>query len=81
MEVLQREELPMATLPTGRPATPLRQRMLIAAVLHIWGSAMTYHPHIHLIATSGLPRFDLRSRRTTAGRWHMLLYPEKYGSA
>ena len=28
MEFLQREELPMATLPTERPVTPLRQRML-----------------------------------------------------
>ena len=25
----------------------------ITAVLHTWGSAMTHHPHVHMIACSG----------------------------
>ena len=28
-------------------------RIGITAVLHTWGSAMTHHPHVHMIATGG----------------------------
>jgi hypothetical protein len=27
--------------------------LTIAAVLHIWGSAMTHHPHVHMIVPGG----------------------------
>ena len=31
----------------------LGARIGITAVLHTWGSAMTYHPHIHMIVPGG----------------------------
>jgi hypothetical protein len=31
----------------------LGARIGITAVLHTWGSAMTHHPHVHMIATGG----------------------------
>ena len=31
----------------------LRARIAITAVLHTWGSAMTHHPHVHMIVPGG----------------------------
>jgi hypothetical protein len=39
----------------------LGARIGITAVLHTWGSAMTHHPHVHMIATGGGLSMD-RSR-------------------
>jgi hypothetical protein len=32
---------------------PLGARIGITAVLHTWGSAMTHHPHVHMIVPGG----------------------------
>ncbi len=45
MEFLQQEELPMATLPTDRPVTPLRQRMLDDMAMRSMG-ARTRHDYV-----------------------------------
>jgi hypothetical protein len=34
-------------------AKHLGARIAITAVLHTWGSAMTHHPHVHMIVASG----------------------------
>jgi hypothetical protein len=39
----------------------LGARIAITAVLHTWGSAMTHHPHVHMIVPGGGISFD-RSR-------------------
>src|SRR5262245_11543583 len=41
----------------GRPAAdmsqPWRARIVITSVLHTWGSALTHHPHVHMIVPGG----------------------------
>src|SRR5262245_21167707 len=41
----------------------------ITAVLHTWGSAMTHHPHVHMIVTGGgiSPEFRRKSSLGTEG--------------
>ena len=34
----------------------LGARIGITSVLHTWGSAMTHHPHVHMIVPGDLPR-------------------------
>ena len=36
----------------------LGARIAITAVLHTWGSAMTHHPHVHMIVPGGGISFD-----------------------
>jgi hypothetical protein len=41
----------------------LGARIGITAVLHTWGSAMTHHPHVHMIVPGGGPSAWIRCRR------------------
>jgi hypothetical protein len=36
----------------------LGARIAINSVLHMWGSAMTHHPHVHMIVPGGGVSFD-----------------------
>jgi hypothetical protein len=49
----------------------LGARIGITAVLHTWGSAMTHHPHIHMIVPGG--GISLDGRRWVASRTGFLL--------
>src|SRR5258708_10134273 len=40
-------------LPIAADPRHLGARIGITAVLHTWGSAMTHHPHIHMIVPGG----------------------------
>jgi len=42
-----------ATLTIGADKKHLGGRIGITAVLHTWGSAMTHHPHVHMIVPGG----------------------------
>jgi hypothetical protein len=42
-----------ATLTIAADPRHLGARVGLTAVLHTWGSAMTHHPHIHMIVPSG----------------------------
>src|SRR5882724_1876239 len=42
-----------ATLTIAADAKHLGARIVITAVLHTWGSAMTHHPHVHMIVPGG----------------------------
>src|SRR5476651_2044469 len=42
-----------ATLAIAADPKRLGARIGITAVLHTWGSAMTHHPHIHMIVPGG----------------------------
>ena len=39
----------------------LGARIGLTAVLHTWGSALTHHPHVHIIAPDGLRRVSARA--------------------
>ena len=39
--------------PTKRDPKHLGARIGLTAVLHTWGSALTYHPHLHVIVPGG----------------------------
>src|SRR6204780_3748902 len=41
------------TLEIAADPKPLGARIGITAVLHSWGSAMTHHPHVHMIVPGG----------------------------
>jgi Putative transposase len=41
------------TLTIAADAKRLGARIGITAVLHTWGSAMTHHPHVHMIVPGG----------------------------
>jgi Putative transposase/Transposase zinc-binding domain len=49
----------------------LGARIGITAVLHTWGSAMTHHPHVHMIVPGGGVSFD--GRRWVSSRLAFLL--------
>ena len=49
----------------------LGARIGITAVLHTWGSAMTHHPHVHMIVPGGGISFD--GRRWVSSRPAFLL--------
>src|SRR5258706_16159552 len=40
-------------LPTAADPKHLGARIGITAVLHTWGSALTHHPHVHMIVPGG----------------------------
>ncbi|MDR6635753.1 hypothetical protein J2X72_004567 [Phyllobacterium sp. 1468] len=42
-----------ATLTIAADPKHLGVRIGITAVLHTWGSAMTHHPHVHMIVPGG----------------------------
>jgi hypothetical protein len=50
----------------------LGARIGITAVLHSWGSAMTHHPHVHMIVTGGGISLD-GERWVSCRRWRFLL--------
>src|ERR1700756_2069238 len=41
------------TLAIARDPKRLGARIGVTAVLHSWGSAMTHHPHVHMIVPGG----------------------------
>jgi hypothetical protein len=41
------------TLTTTPPTKHLGARISLTAVLHTWGSALTHHPHVHIIVRGG----------------------------
>ena len=41
------------TLTIAADAKHLGARIGITSVLHTWGSAMTHHPHVHMIVPGG----------------------------
>ena len=45
--------LPISTLTIAADPKRLGARIGITAVLHTWGSAMTHHPHVHMIVPGG----------------------------
>ena len=56
---------------TAADAKHLGARIGITAVLHTWGSAMTHHPHIHMIVPGG--GISLDGQRWVASRAGFLL--------
>ena len=42
-----------ATLTIAADPKRLGARIAITAVLHSWGSAMTHHPHVHMVVPGG----------------------------
>jgi hypothetical protein len=52
-------------------ARHLGARIGLTAVLHTWGSAMTYHPHIHMIVPGG--GLSLNGERWVSSRARFLL--------
>ena len=56
----------------------LGARIGITAVLHTWGSAMTHHPHIHMIVPGG--GISLDGQRWIASRPAFLLPVRVLGS-
>src|SRR5262249_22695220 len=47
-------------------------RIGITAVLHTWGSALTHHPHVHMIVPGG--GFSLDKARWVASRSNFLVH-------
>ena len=43
----------MARQPVPREVEQLGAKVAIMSVLHTWGSAMTHHPHVHMIVPGG----------------------------
>ena len=43
----------MARQPVPREVEQLGAKVAITSVLHTWGSAMTHHPHVHMIVPGG----------------------------
>ena len=46
------------TLAIAADQKRLGARIGITAVLHTWGSALTHHPHVHMIVPGGRLLFD-----------------------
>jgi hypothetical protein len=46
-------EKPPAWPPSAADPNHLGARIAITSVLHTWGSAMTHHPHVHMIVPGG----------------------------
>src|SRR6201997_4808161 len=46
------------TLPIAADPKRLGARIGVTAVLHTWGSALTHHPHVHMIVPGGGLSFD-----------------------
>src|SRR5256884_1305018 len=60
-----------ATLTIAADPKRLGARIGITAVLHSWGSAMTHHPHVHMIVPGG--GISLDGKRWLASRPRYLL--------
>jgi hypothetical protein len=60
------------TLTIAADPKRLGARIGITAVLHTWGSAMTHHPHVHMIVPGGGLSFD--STRWVAARANFLIH-------
>jgi len=54
------------TLTIAAEPKRLGARIGVTAVLHTWGSALTHHPHVHMIVPGG--GLSLDSARWVAGR-------------
>src|SRR5262249_61986530 len=50
----------------------LGARIGVTAVLHTWGSALTHHPHVHMIVPGGGLSFD--NTRWIASRSNFLVH-------
>src|ERR1700690_3410134 len=61
-----------ATLAIAADPKRLGARIGITAVLHTWGSALTHHPHVHMIAPGGGISFD--GARWVASRSDFLVH-------
>jgi hypothetical protein len=60
------------TLAIAADLKRLGARIGITAVLHTWGSALTHHPHVHMIVPGGGLSFD--SARWVASRANFLVH-------
>ena len=60
------------TLAIAADPKRLGARIGITAVLHTWGSAMTHHPHVHMVVPGGGLSFD--SGRWVASRSNFLVH-------
>ena len=60
------------TLTIAADPKRLGARIGLTAVLHTWGSAMTHHPHVHMIVPGGGLSFD--STRWVAARANFLIH-------
>jgi site-specific recombinase XerD len=60
------------TLAIAADSKRLGARIGITAVLHTWGSALTHHPHVHMIVPGGGLSFD--SARWVASRANFLVH-------
>ena len=60
------------TLAIAADPRRLGARIGITAVLHTWGSALTHHPHVHMIVPGGGLAFD--NTRWVASRANFLLH-------
>src|SRR5207344_3133354 len=60
-----------ATLTIAADPKHLGARIGITAVLHSWGSAMTHHPHVHMIVPGG---GLLRAPSATTTRQHRVTF-------
>src|ERR1700746_3110087 len=60
------------TLAIARDPKRLGARIGVTAVLHSWGSAMTHHPHVHMIVPGG--GISLDGARWVASRSNFLVH-------
>jgi len=60
------------TLALARDPKRLGARIAVTAVLHSWGSAMTHHPHVHMIVPGG--GISLDGTRWVAARANFLVH-------
>ena len=60
------------TLAIAADPTRLGARIGVTAVLHTWGSALTHHPHVHMIVPGGGLSFD--GARWVAARANFLVH-------
>src|SRR6202043_2635255 len=61
-----------ATMTIAADPKRLGARIGITAVLHSWGSALTHHPHVHMIVPGGGLSFD--NARWVASRANFLVH-------
>jgi hypothetical protein len=68
------------TLAIAADPKRLGARIGVTAVLHTWGSALTHHPHVHMIVPSGGLSFDGATpsdrktiSRSSASKWTIKL--------
>jgi Putative transposase len=64
-------EKPPAWPPSAADPNHLGARIAITSVLHTWGSAMTHHPHVHMIVPGG--GLSMAGERWIAGKPNFFL--------